>query len=263
MQSHLSTIIVTKAERALTVKTVSPEATEIDIGLAELSVSDDQPSTEDGLSKHIKDGVGDDLAVDTNLTGTISEAPDDGVRGPEDESVDCNGDEELGNSLALALDGSTAVYTKVPNDNEVGEAGNGVPSPLGRGTLRAESSEEAGKDHDEVSDDGHGEVGTVHASQKTKVEEQKRSGDSPVHVTCPEDLAVDLVVGVRDVVVLLTDVDVVDRDTLAGGHGEVGDGRSDSDQSGDDIEEALLHRDPPCEAREDTGGDQHDDEDNP
>lgn len=78
MQSHLSTIIVTKAERALTVKTVSPEATEIDIGLAELSVSDDQPSTEDGLSKHIKDGVGDDLAVDTNLTGTISEAPDAG-----------------------------------------------------------------------------------------------------------------------------------------------------------------------------------------
>jgi hypothetical protein len=48
------------------------------------------------------------------------------------------------------------------------------------------------------------------------------------------------VVRVRNVVVLLTDVDVVNRDTLAGGHGEVGDGSSDGDQSRNDIEEALL-----------------------
>jgi hypothetical protein len=41
-------------------------------------VSDDQPSTKDGLSKNIKDSVGNDLAIDTNLAGTVSEAPDTG-----------------------------------------------------------------------------------------------------------------------------------------------------------------------------------------
>ena len=73
---HLSTVIVTDAESALTVETVGPEATKVDISLAELGVSDDQPGTEDGLSKNIKDGIGNDLAIDTNLAGTVSEAPD-------------------------------------------------------------------------------------------------------------------------------------------------------------------------------------------
>lgn len=263
MSMHLSTVIVAEAESALTVETVSPEATEVNIGLAELGVSDEQPSTEDRLSKNIKDGVGDDLAVDTDTTGTVSKAPNNGVGSPEKESVAGNGKEERGNVLALGLDSSTTVDTEVPDNNEVGEAGNGVPSPLGRGTLRAESSEQAGEDHDQISNNGHGEVSTIHAGQETKVEEQERGSDGPVDVASPEDLAVNLVVSVRDVVVLLTDMDVVDRNTLAGGHCEVGDSSRDGDQSGDDIEEALLHWDPPCEASEDTRGDQHDDEDNP
>jgi hypothetical protein len=49
-----------------------------------------------------------------------------------------------------------------------------------------------------------------------------------------------LVVCVGNVVVLLTDVDVVNRDTLTGGHGEVRDGGGDGDDSRDDMEEALL-----------------------
>lgn len=73
---HLSTVIVTKAESALTVEAVSPEATKVDISLTKLSVSDDQPSAKDGLSKNIENGVSDDLAVNTNATGTVSEAPD-------------------------------------------------------------------------------------------------------------------------------------------------------------------------------------------
>jgi hypothetical protein len=72
---HLSTVIVTDAESTLAVETVGPEATKVHIGLAELGVSDDQPSTEDGLSKNIKDSVGNDLAIDTDLAGTVSEAP--------------------------------------------------------------------------------------------------------------------------------------------------------------------------------------------
>lgn len=76
MLMHLSTVIVAETESALAVEAVGPEATEVNIGLAELSVSDDQPSTEDGLSKNIEDGVGNDLAINTNTTGTVSETPD-------------------------------------------------------------------------------------------------------------------------------------------------------------------------------------------
>lgn len=76
---HLSTVVVTEAESTLTVETVSPEATKVDISLTELGVSDDQPGAEDGLSKDIKDGVGDDLAIDTDATGTVSETPNAAV----------------------------------------------------------------------------------------------------------------------------------------------------------------------------------------
>ena len=72
----LSTVIITEAEGTLTVEAVGPEAAEVDISLTKLSMSDDQPGTEDGLSKNIKDSVGNDLAIDTNLAGTVSEAPD-------------------------------------------------------------------------------------------------------------------------------------------------------------------------------------------
>jgi hypothetical protein len=253
---HLSTVVITETESTLTVEAVGPEATEVNIGLTELSVGDDQPGTEDRLGKNIEDGVGDDLAIDTNTAGTVSEAPDAAyvsscsslvvrenlhrVGGPKDEGVGSDGKEERGDVLSLSLDCSAAVDTKVPDDNEVGEAGNGVPSPLGRGTLRAESSEETSEDHDQVSDDGHGQVSTVHASEETKVEKQEGSGDGPVDVAGPEDLALNLVVGIRNVVVLLTDVNLVDGNTLADSHGEVGDRSGDGDQSRDDIEEALL-----------------------
>lgn len=73
---HLSTVIITKTESALAVQTVGPETTKVNIGFAKLSVGDDQPSSEDGLSKDVKNSVGNDLAINTNLTGAISEAPD-------------------------------------------------------------------------------------------------------------------------------------------------------------------------------------------
>lgn len=74
--TRLGTIIITETESTLAVKTVGPEATKVNIGLTELSMGDDQPGTEDGLSKYIENSVGDDLAIDTHTAGTVSEAPD-------------------------------------------------------------------------------------------------------------------------------------------------------------------------------------------
>jgi hypothetical protein len=95
------------------------------------------------------------------------------------------------------------------------------------------------KDHDQVGDDSHEDVGTGHSSQETEIEDQERSGNAPVDVTSPEDLAVGDVEGVRDMVVLLTLDDLVQGNTVSGGHGEVGEGSGEGDDGGDDMIEAL------------------------
>jgi hypothetical protein len=168
----------------------------------------------------------------------------------------------------------------VPDNEDVGNAGNGVPAPLLGSALLAESSEQTSEDHDEISDDGHDDVSTRHASQKTEIEEQEGSGQGPVNVTGPEDLAVHLVEGVWDVVVLLADGDLLDGDTVAGGHGEVGERSEDGDHGSDGVVEALLligllvasmklsraetyKRDPPRESSEASRGDHHEHEDDP
>ena len=98
---------------------------------------------------------------------------------------------------------------QVPDDDEVGETGNGVVSPLGWVVLSAESSKETGQDHDNVSNDSQKGVSTVEASEEAEIEEKKRGGDGPVDVTSPVNLAVDVLGGVRDVLVLLSDDGVV------------------------------------------------------
>jgi hypothetical protein len=127
----------------------------------------------------------------------------------------------------------------VPDNEDVGNAGNGVPAPLLGSTLLTESSEETSQDHDQIGNNGHEDVSTGHASKETEIEEQKRSGQAPVNVACPEDLAVDLVEGVGDMVVLLADDDLLDGDTMSSGHGEVGEGSEDSDHGGDGVVETL------------------------
>lgn len=74
---HLSTLLViTNAERALVVETVSPEATDLNVGLRHVLVGKEEPKTEDWLGKNVKDGVGDDLSVNAGLAGAIGDTPD-------------------------------------------------------------------------------------------------------------------------------------------------------------------------------------------
>lgn len=106
----------------------------------------------------------------------------------------------------------------------------------------AVSGEETGDDHDQVGGDGHEDVATVKTGEKAKVEQKERSGERPVDVTSPVDLAVDILGGVGNVLVLLADLDVVVVDTHASGHTEVGDGGNDGDEAGDDmVETAALY----------------------
>ena len=114
----------------------------------------------------------------------------------------------------------------MPYNDEVGNASNGVPSPLLRSALATECGKKTGEDHDDIGDEGQNNVTTAEASEKGKIEEKERSGHGPVHVTCPVDyssyqhssnvprhlhptLAVNILGSVGNVVVGLALLDVV------------------------------------------------------
>lgn len=162
-----------------------------------------------------------------------------GVDGPDDEGEATNGSEEVANLATLGGGGVAAVVDELPDNNEVGNTGNGVPAPLLGGLLRAERGEETGENHDDVGNNGDQDVGTGKTSEKSKVEEQKRGGDGPVDVTGPVDLAVDVVLGGGDVLVVLLLGGVVVADTVAAGHGEVGESGEGDNEGGQDVVQTL------------------------
>ena len=76
---HLGTfIVVTDADGTLLAETLAPEATEVNVGLGELGVGEQEPGTEDGLGEDVKDGVGDDLLVNGSVAGAVGDTPGTG-----------------------------------------------------------------------------------------------------------------------------------------------------------------------------------------
>lgn len=161
------------------------------------------------------------------------------VDGPDDEGEATNGSEEVANLATLGGGRVAAVDDELPDNNEVGNAGNGVPAPLLGGLLRAEGGKETGEDHDDVGNNGNQDVGTGKTSEQRKVEEQERGGDGPVDVASPVDLAVDVVLGGGNVLVVLLLLGVVPANAVAAGHCEVGQGGEGHDEGGEDVIETL------------------------
>ena len=162
-----------------------------------------------------------------------------GVDSPDDKGEATNGSEEVANLATLGGSGVAAVIDELPDNDEVGNAGNGVPAPLLGGLLRAEGSEETSENHDDVGNNGNQDVGTGKTSEQSKVEEQKRGGDGPINVTGPVDLAVDVVLGGGNVLVVLLLGGVVVADTVAAGHGEVGESGEGDNEGGQDVVQTL------------------------
>lgn len=76
---HLGTlVVVTDADGTLLAETLAPEATELNVGLGDGGVGEEEPGTEDGLGEDVKDGVGDDLLVNVHVAGAIGDTPDAG-----------------------------------------------------------------------------------------------------------------------------------------------------------------------------------------
>lgn len=55
---------------------MSPETAKVDVGLGHVHVGEKEPQTEDGLGKHVENGIRDDLGVDRSPTGTVGNTPD-------------------------------------------------------------------------------------------------------------------------------------------------------------------------------------------
>lgn len=132
-------------------------------------MGEDEPETKDGLGQDIEDSVGDDLGIDAPLTGTITNTPDNGVQSPEKKSESTNGGEQLGGLVVLGGNSTTARDTQLPDNDEVGNTGHGVVSPL-LAIGGTEGSEETEENHDQVSNKGDEDAGTVQASEEGKVE---------------------------------------------------------------------------------------------
>ena len=164
------------------------------------------------------------------------------VDSPDDDSEASDGGIEAANLTTLGRSSSTSVDDELPENDQVGNAGNGVPAPLLWSALRAEGSEETSQDHDHVGDDGNEDAATCSTGQEQEIEEQEWCGHGPIDIAGPVDLAVDVVVGVWDMVVLVGLDDVVEADAVSGSHGKVRAGGEDDDQSGHDMVETLALR---------------------
>ena len=69
-------VVVTDADLTLTRKSVRPEAADVGVGLGQVRVGDEEPGAKDGFGENVENGVGDYLAVDAHVSGSVRDAPD-------------------------------------------------------------------------------------------------------------------------------------------------------------------------------------------
>ena len=89
--------------------------------------------------------------------------------------------------------------------------------------MRRESTQYTRAEHNQVRNDGNEQMRPRETRQERQVDQRERVGQEPVDVAHPEDLAVVVLRGIRDVLVWLLDCVVLPGDAFAGGHGHVGD----------------------------------------
>jgi len=231
-------------------------------GTSVVSVGAEQPGTEDWLGQDIENSVGNDLGINRPETSSITNGPDDWVQGPDDQGETSNGSEGLCGLAILGSDSSATWNGQLVDDDQESKAGEGVVTPL-LSVIASESSKEAESNHEDISDDGNNNVGTVQSSEEGKIQKKEWGSDSPVGITSPEDLTVDVVLDIWGVLVLVVNANVSKGVSITGGHGEVGDGSKDGDEGGQDMEKSLGNWGLICSDCKDQGRDGHDNSDEP
>jgi hypothetical protein len=72
----LRAVIVRETDGTLATQAIGPKASEVNVGIGHLRVGEEEPDAENGLGKDIKNSVGDDLTIDGQYTGSVSDTPD-------------------------------------------------------------------------------------------------------------------------------------------------------------------------------------------
>lgn len=133
----------------------------------------------------------------------------------------------------------------MPDGEDKANDADGVPSPLLSSVGMADSRESTSKNKDNIGDDSHDGVSAINTSEQAELNNQNRCGQGPVDVARPKDLATDIVVGVGNVLVVVSHASAVEVRSLTGSHGKVGQGRDDGGQGRQDVEDAALDGDVP------------------
>lgn len=108
------------------------------------------------------------------------------------------------------------------NRRQIPNTRDNKPNPS-HGPMRRERTQHARAEHDQVRNDGDEQMRPRETGKQRQVDQRERVGQEPVDVAHPEDLAVVVLRGIRDVLVWLLDCVVLPGDAFAGGHGHVGD----------------------------------------
>lgn len=133
----------------------------------------------------------------------------------------------------------TAIDGELIDDGEIGNASDGIISPLGT-LINGKSSKETSQNHNDVSDNGNENVGTAQACEKSKIQEQERGGDTPINISGPVDFTEDGLEGIREVLLGLLDGDFVVRHAIIDSHGIIRDGGKGRDEGSQDVEQPFL-----------------------
>lgn len=151
----------------------------------------------------------------------------------------------------------------MPNDENVSNAGDGVPAPLLARVLGSVGGKETSQDHDEVCRDGHDRVGTINTGEQAEIQQQEGRGDGPVDITSVVDLTAHFVVCVWDLAVGVLDLDAVEVNAVSSSHAKVGQRRGDGDHGCHVVVETLRDGDVPRQEGEEARGHHHDHKDDP
>lgn len=200
---------------------------------------DQEPEAKDRLGKNIKNGIGHNLRVHRQDAASITKTPDDRIKSPENQSEASNSSEECSSLGVLCSSGLATSNCKDPYNHDVGNTSHSIVSPL-LSPRCAKGSEESGEHHDDISNNSDENIGTVYASKEAEIEEKKWGGDTPVDVTCPQDLTVD---SLSKVWTTFNGGLILDGSigfAVAGSHGEVGNCGKESDAGSKNVEQSLL-----------------------
>lgn len=164
---------------------------------------------------------------------------------PEDERSDGDGAKEAGDLGAAGTRGSGAGDSDVPDGEDKGDDADSIPSPLLRSVGVSNGGESTREDKDHVSNDGKDGMRTINTREEAQLHDKQWRRERPIDISRPEDLTTDLMVRVRNMLVVIPDAGTVEVRCLARRHSEVGEGRDDGGESCEEVKDATLDGDVP------------------